>query len=321
MATTEEDQADDIIVVDAEEDARPRREAPKENTDEARTQRPRPWRVMDDPTLSEPAKRYIARQRARRGESDRKVEEVEAENNQLRQRLDAANAAGLEHYEQAVVARLADAKRELRAATETGDPDKITDASERLAAATTDSAQLQRAKATQPKPQEQQQQQRPRGFTERTQEWVDSNPWFQKDAAEHDSDAAQVAIAIATDMEKNGFIPDTDRYFDELDKRIKREMPHLRRAAKEATVAEEEIEIDEDEEEEKPVQQQQARPAANRAGAAPHTAATTGTTRPSSKTRVALTSEEKDLARSMNIKPEDYARNKLKRELERKERA
>lgn len=324
MADTEDGVDEKIVVVD--EDAAPAstetertQETRKQPTTEETRTRPRgPWRVMDDPTISEEAKKYIGRQRFRRGEAERTAAQLAEENARLKAQLQATGDAGMQHYETAVTSRLEQAKRALKVAHESADADAITAATEELGSASSDAADLKRRKAAQPaKTEETTQQQRPQRptFTPRTQQWVDENPWFQENSDEFDANATGLAIAIAQRMEKQGFKPDTEDYFEELDRRVRRAVPDL------SETKGAQLDSDEDaEEEQTTVQEQQERkPAQARAGGAPRTATTTGKTGGAGPTQVKLTAEEKELARSMGIKAEDYARNKVIRQ--RQERA
>lgn len=131
---------------------------------------------------------------------------------------------------------------------------------------------------TQPTPS---QQTRPTGGKEPSPSalaWHKQNQWFGKDPIM--TTTAQVIDSI---MVQEGFDPSDPDYFEELDRRLRRELPHKFQADAPKNKS--------------PVMQQKTTPAAS-----------------GGKIRVTLTAEDKRLANSLNIPLERYARQKYLRE-------
>lgn len=108
--------------------------------------------------------------------------------------------------------------------------------------------------------------------------WHKQNPWFGKDPIM--TVTAQVIDSI---MVQEGFDPNDPDYFDELDRRLRNELPHKFQADTPKNKS--------------PVMQQKTTPAAS-----------------GGKIRVTLTAEDKRLANSLGIPLERYARQKYLRE-------
>ena len=126
-------------------------------------------------------------------------------------------------------------------------------------------------------PQQQQQQQQPRqeDYDPRAVDWASKNEWFGKDEV-----TTAVALAIDQQLKSEGFDPSSSDFYEEVDIRLKKELPHKFRAAENT---------------QKPPQQ------------------VAGSSRKSSsKKRIKLSAKDVSLAKKWNIPLDTYAAEKAK---------
>ena len=124
-------------------------------------------------------------------------------------------------------------KQIIRKAREEGDMDTEMEAQERLSALVLEQQQIQAAvqqrttQAQQPSYQQQAQPQvaqqpAPRRPDPRAEQWAEENEWFGKDRV-----MTHAAWGIHADLiEKEGFDPNSEEYYDELNNRIRESFPH-----------------------------------------------------------------------------------------------
>jgi hypothetical protein len=133
-----------------------------------------------------------------------------------------------------ITAETEKAKNDLRAANETDDIDKQTDAQQRLAVLAGEAQRMsalnkEREKVVETPPSKQQPAQTaPQAAPEqypdpdpKAQEWADKNEWFGQDRA-----MTMTSFAIHEDLIKEGFDPKSDEYYTEVNTRIRSEFPH-----------------------------------------------------------------------------------------------
>ena len=133
-----------------------------------------------------------------------------------------------------ITAETEKAKNDLRAANESDDIDKQTDAQQRLAVLAGEAQRMsalnkEREKVVETPPSEQQPAQTaPQAAPEqypdpdpKAQEWADKNEWFGQDRA-----MTMTSFAIHEDLIKEGFDPKSDEYYTEVNTRIRSEFPH-----------------------------------------------------------------------------------------------
>ena len=185
-----------------------------------------------------------AKRKAASEEADAAVQyaqKIHQENQQMKARLDQLDQGYRAEYEGRVVSQEQQAKRALTEAHEAGDYEKVADAQSALSqvAIEKERIRLQTAKAQrvaqqrqheaeqqqhQHQQQQQYQQQQPQrqAADPKLEKWLSKNDWFEKDTV---MNAAATAIhkQIVND---EGFDPSTDEYYSEIDRRIRREMPH-----------------------------------------------------------------------------------------------
>ena len=190
---------------------------------------------------SESVQKRINRLTKKMRESERREEEaikfaqsVQAESNQLKQRIQNLDAGFMTEYGQRIQLEQQQAEAALKRAVELGDAEGTVAAQKQLTditiAANNYSQAQRRAESNQQAPQQQipqpapqqqapQQAQRP---DPKAEQWAEKNSWFGNDEA-----MTFAAFGIHKKLiEDEGFDPQSDDYYNELDSRIKREFPH-----------------------------------------------------------------------------------------------
>ena len=214
------------------------------NSDETRT-KVRKSSDGDDEleSYSEGVKKRInqltARRKAATEEAEAAVQyaqQVHQENQQMKARLQQLDQGYRSEYEGRVVSQEQQAKRALTEAHEAGDYEKVAEAQSALSqvAIEKERIRLQTAKAKredqqrqyeaeqQQQRQQQPQQQQRQAADHKLEKWLSKNDWFEKDNV---MKAAATAIHNQI-VGEEGFDPTTDEYYSEIDKRIRKEMPH-----------------------------------------------------------------------------------------------
>ena len=170
------------------------------------------------------------------------AEGVKREIEQLRVRQQESDGVFINEYKGRVEAQLAQAKQNLKAAYEAGDAELIAEANTNIArfsaelanAEQTESRYRRRAQQapqqfTQPNPQQfarpnpqfARPQQPPRPDP-KAETWAERNTWFGEDRVMTDA-----ALSIHRELvTEEGYTPDSDEYYAEVDKRIRRNFPH-----------------------------------------------------------------------------------------------
>ena len=165
------------------------------------------------------------------------AQQVHQENQQMKARLQQLDQGYRAEYEGRVVSQEQQAKRALTEAHEAGDYERVAEAQSALsqvaiekerirlqtAKAQRDAQQLEQQSQQQQQQQQYQQQQPQRQAADpKLEKWLSKNDWFEKDIV---MNAAATAIhkQIVND---EGFDPSTDEYYAEIDRRIRKEMPH-----------------------------------------------------------------------------------------------
>ena len=164
---------------------------------------------------------------------------VQTESDQLKVKLQQVDAGYLNEYGGRLTAELTQAQEDYKRAIATGDPDKALDAQQKLTNLQVASSKLDDAKRAQQARavrREQEQQQAPQAQAQqqpqaqqpaqrpdpKAEEWADKNEWFGQDRT-----MTFAAYGIHQELiQDQGFDPQTNEYYDELDKRIKQEFPH-----------------------------------------------------------------------------------------------
>lgn len=168
-----------------------------------------------------------------REEALRYAQNVQSEAEKIRQRMETLDQGFMNEYGQRISIQQQQAEANLKRAVELGDADATVAAQKELTNLTIAADSYARAQrqaearaqqpqqpiAQQPVPQAAPQPQRP---DPKAEQWAEKNSWFGQDEA-----MTFAAFGIHKKLiEDEGFDPQSDDYYNELDSRIKREFPH-----------------------------------------------------------------------------------------------
>jgi len=158
---------------------------------------------------------------------------VEEKRQLLEKRFEKTDADYVKKFETSISTGLEAAQKELAAAIESGDAQAQVEANKRIATLAFENAKLEQTKAgreekqaekpvlTQPQPQTQQMDD-PINPDPRAEAWASKNSWFGTDRA-----MTYTAFEIHKDLtEKEGYDPNSNEYYAEVDRRIKVDFPH-----------------------------------------------------------------------------------------------
>jgi len=170
-----------------------------------------------------------------KSEAVRLSQELIEENKKLKTRVQALDTGYLSEYGTRLQSQTEAAKRMMKEAYEAGDSDRVVEAQQLMSNIAAEQQRYNSAKAQadrqakvqvqQPQGQVQQEQpvQQQRAQPDpRAVAWKDKNEWF-------GSDKVMTAAAFALHSQltdEEGFDPNTDEYYSEVDKRLRHEFPH-----------------------------------------------------------------------------------------------
>ena len=168
---------------------------------------------------------------------------VQAEQNKLQNKVKSLDTGYLTEFSTRVEAETAETKKELKAALDAGDIDKQVEANQKLARL---AIEHERVKATQaqrerlkkemeargidpnqpqmpqqPVQQPQPQPQAPPPPDPKAEDWASKNTWFGEDEP-----MTLTSFSIHRKLMEEGFDPQSDSYYNEIDKRMKATFPH-----------------------------------------------------------------------------------------------
>ena len=156
---------------------------------------------------------------------------VQAESNQLRDRMNTLDTNYVTEYSTRVESQMTAAEQEMAKAMEVGDTNAVVEAQRKITALAIENDRAQQAKQQQERlakqqeeqPQPQQQPQQPaRKPSPKAEAWASKNDWFGQDEA-----MTYAAFGIHKKLiEEEGFDPNSDEYYTELDRRVQTEFPH-----------------------------------------------------------------------------------------------
>jgi hypothetical protein len=201
-------------------------------------------RELDD--YSDKVKKRIDKLTARLRETQRReqaaldyAKQVQARAQDLEQRYVKSDAERLVEAQNRVETQAVALKQIIRKAREEGDVDTETEAQQRLTALTLENSQIQAANAQREAYMQQQQQQwaaqqaqqptyqqpvqqaQPQQVDPRVEEWAERNKWYGRDNV-----MTHAAWGIHRQLvQVDGIDPNSDEYYDELDKRIREAFP------------------------------------------------------------------------------------------------
>ena len=169
-----------------------------------------------------------------REEALKYAQSVQAEAQQLKQRMDTLDNSYVQEYSSRVESQMASAESELARAMEVGDTNAVVEAQRKITRLAIENDRAEQARAqqersakaaeaqpaaevSQPIPQQQ-----PRRPDPKAEAWAQKNEWFGSDEA-----MTYAAFGIHKKLvEDEGFDPKTDDYYTELDRRMGDEFPH-----------------------------------------------------------------------------------------------
>jgi len=187
--------------------------------------------------------RQLIKQRKEREEQleaqQQQIADLQAQLQNSTQKVQDTEKASLVSYENQLKDKLALAEEGYKAAYDSGDKDKLLEAQKAIADATTELRMVDakrfyiedQAKKTEPQqtkgeskeqPQAQAQPQAQPKLHKLAREWIsDNSEWYNKDRI-----TTQAAHIINEDLLQEGFDPETEEFYTEISKRLKKEMPH-----------------------------------------------------------------------------------------------
>ena len=160
---------------------------------------------------------------------------VEEKRKQLEARFEKTDSDYIKKFETTISSGMEAAQKELAAAIESGDAQAQVEANKRIATLAFENAKLDQAKAGR----EEKQAEKPVNLNQggqinqpamddpinpdpRAEAWASKNSWFGSDRA-----MTYTAFEIHKDLtEKEGYDPNSDEYYAEVDKRIRVDFPH-----------------------------------------------------------------------------------------------
>ena len=167
-------------------------------------------------------------------EAIRYAQGVQAEAAQLKNRMDAMDTNYVNEYSNRVTSEMGTAEGELARAIEIGDTNGVVEAQRKITRLAIENDRAEQAKAQQQRYAQQAQaqaqtqvqqpmpQQQPRRPDPKAESWAQRNEWFGTDEA-----MTYAAFGVHKKLVENeGFDPQSDEYYSELDKRMQSEFPH-----------------------------------------------------------------------------------------------
>tara|TARA_R110002126_G_scaffold24417_1_gene84986 strand:+ start:7626 stop:8483 length:858 start_codon:yes stop_codon:yes gene_type:complete len=165
-----------------------------------------------------------------REEAVRVAQQLLQEKQQLEGRLKQLDSGYLHEYGARIEAQVTQARRNYKDAYDSGDTDKMIEAQESIARATSDKDRYDLAKrrADQRLQAPQQNQQQPAAVDQKAQGWAEKNTWFGQDEV-----MTYAAFGVHRKLvEEEGFDPQSDEYYSEIDRRMRSEFPSKLQADK-----------------------------------------------------------------------------------------
>ena len=163
---------------------------------------------------------------------------VYQENKTLQEKAQSLDDGYVNQYENRVTAELDTVKKQLKQAVETGDVDKQVEANQHLARLSVEAERVrttqekkerlkkQREEEVEREPQQYQQQYVPPQMPPpkadpKAETWAEKNEWFGKDEP-----MTLTSFSIHRNLVEEGFDPQSDMYYSEVDKRMRDNFPH-----------------------------------------------------------------------------------------------
>ena len=235
-ALQQEAEEKEIEIVEAEE-----QEEVQAASEEPEQQEPEQPQAANEDELQEYSKNVQARiskltkkyrdEEAQRVAAVEFAESVKKQNDELKARLDALDQSYTTEFGTRVDSQIEAAKQAYQKAYDDGDAEAMFEAQKNLSKLALDQAQLEQAKQRQEKKAEQveepavvpqPQAQQPQQPDPKAEAWAQRNEWFGADQT-----MTYAAFGVHRQLiEDEGFDPQSDEYYNELDNRMRKEFPH-----------------------------------------------------------------------------------------------
>ena len=205
--------------------------------EETKTEETKDEKADELKTYSEGVQKRIAKLTRKMREAERQKEEalafaqsVKSERDSLQSRFVKADKSYVSEFETRVKSNMDAARSALRTAIEAGDVDAQVKAQEQMATLNADAVRLASLKSqqeTEPKEEKQvnvspSQAEQPVRTDPKAEAWAARNSWFGNDTA-----MTYTAFDMhKTLVEKEGYDPQSDEYYEEIDKRLRVEFPN-----------------------------------------------------------------------------------------------
>lgn len=155
------------------------------------------------------------------------AKQIQAENERLRQNLHRNEGSLVEQAKARVESELNSAKSAYRAAYESGDPEGVLEAQTKLTQLQNDlyrlqnyrPQQVQQPQPRQPEPQIPQKAEDVE-LTPAQKEWLGRNEWWGRDRR-----MTSFALGVHEELVHSGVVPDSERYYTEIDKELRKVFP------------------------------------------------------------------------------------------------
>ncbi len=162
------------------------------------------------------------------------AQSLQQQNEEMKQRIAQLDQGYIAEYDGRVESQAAAAKRMLQEAYDNGDMEKMAQAQEVISGLAIEKERLRiqknrqqrqaQAPVQQQAPQQVAQPQQQRELDPKLTSWIGKNPWF---GEQNDLIMTRGAQAIHEQIvAREGFDPNTDEYYQEIDRRMRKEFPH-----------------------------------------------------------------------------------------------
>ena len=203
--------------------------------EETKTEETKDEKADELKTYSDGVQKRIAKLTRKMREAERQKEEalafaqsVKSERDSLQSRFVKADKSYVSEFETRVKSNMEAARSALRTAIEAGDVDAQVKAQEQMATLNADAVRLASLKSQQEEPKEEKkvnvspsQAEQPVRSDPKAEAWAARNSWFGNDTA-----MTYTAFDMhKTLVEKEGYDPQSDEYYEEIDKRLRVEFP------------------------------------------------------------------------------------------------
>jgi len=241
MADEEKQEQEELVIETPEENEAPVKEAKAEPEKSSGDEELDSYSKGVQNRIKKLTEKYRQEERDK-AEALRISQQLMEENKKLKTRMQALDTGYLSEYGTRLQSQTDAAKRAYKEAYEAGDTDRMLEAQQALSNIAVETQRYNTAKARaeqqakvqvqrqeQPVQQQPVQQQQPQPQPDpRAQSWAEKNDWFGQDKVMTAS-----AFAIHQQLvDEEGFDPQSDEYYTEVDKRIRSEFPHKFQTAK-----------------------------------------------------------------------------------------